>query len=326
VLGCPARLVGEPNKTVVDLIWPLAAKAQGRVPLIGILDPDVPWIFNAFVESMRDLGYVDGRNIVYARKSIHGNNDAVPALVADLVDMKADMIVTVAPYYVRAIRQAAPSIPIVFLAAGDPVSARIVDSLAHPGGRVTGLSFADDDLSTKRLDLLRQMVPHLRDVAVFYASSSRKNTAYERTERTAHALGLEVRGWAIASTDELETTFQDAVGEKFQAVDVLAAPFFNVDANRELLTRLAEKYRLPAIYESGEYVRSGGLIAYGPVFVDMARRGATLVDKILKGADPGDIPVEITTKFALTINLKAAAALGLEVPRALLAAADEVIE
>jgi putative ABC transport system substrate-binding protein len=179
---------------------PLAATAQGRVPLIGILDPDVPWIFNAFVESMRDLGYVDGRNIVYARKSIHGNNDAVPALVADLVDMKADMIVTVAPYYVRAIRQAAPSIPIVFLAAGDPVSARIVDSLAHPGGRVTGLSFADDDLSTKRLDLLRQMVPHLRDVAVFYASSSRKNTAYERTERTAHALGLEVRGWAIAST------------------------------------------------------------------------------------------------------------------------------
>jgi putative ABC transport system substrate-binding protein len=170
------------------------------------------------------------------------------------------------------------------------------------------------------------MVPHLRDVAVFYASSSRKNTAYERTERTAHALGLEVRGWAIASTDELETTFQDAVGEKFQAVDVLAAPFFNVDANRELLTRFAEKYRLPAIYESGEYVRSGGLIAYGPVFVDMARRGATLVDKILKGADPGDIPVEITTKFALTINLKAAAALGLEVPPALLAAADEVIE
>ena len=222
-------------------LCPSIGNAEPSTPLIGILDPDVPWIFNAFVESMRDLGYVEGHNIVYARKSIHGNNDAVPALVADLVDMKADMIVTVAPYYVRAIRQAAPSIPIVFLAAGDPVSARIVDSVAHPGGRVTGLSFVDDDLSTKRLDLLRQMVPHLRDVAVFYASSSRQNTAYERTERTADALGLEVRGWAIASPADLETSFQDAVGGKFQAVDVLAAPFFNVDANRELLTRLCGK-------------------------------------------------------------------------------------
>ncbi len=120
--------------------------------------------------------------------------------------------------------------------------------------------------------------------------------------------------------------FKTQSARQFQAVDVLAAPFFNVDANREFLTKLAEKYRLPAIYEFGEYVRSGGLIAYGPVFVDMARRGATLVDKIFKGADPGDIPVEITTKFALTINLKAASALGLEVPPALLAAADEVIE
>jgi putative ABC transport system substrate-binding protein len=307
-------------------LCPSIGNAEPSTPLIGILDPDVPWIFDAFIEGMRDLGYVEGRNIVYARKPIQGNNDAVPALVTELVVMKADMIVTVAPYYIRAIRQAAPSMPIVFLAAGDPVSGGIVDTLAHPGGRVTGLSFADDDLSTKRLDLLRQLVPHLRDVAVIYAASSRKNTAYERTERTAHALGLEVRGWAIAKPDELEAAFQDAVGAQFQAIDVLAAPFFNVDANRAFLTKLAEKYRLPAIYESGEYVRSGGLIAYGPVFVDMARRGATLVDKILKGADPGDIPVEITTKFALTINLKAALTLGIDIPPALLAGADEVIE
>jgi putative ABC transport system substrate-binding protein len=305
---------------------PLAATAETRSPVVGILDPDVPWDFDAFIEGMRDLGYVEGRNIVYARTSVQGNNDAVPALVAQLVDLKAEVIVTVAPYYVRATQRAAPSVPIVFLAAGDPVSAGIVDSLAHPGGRTTGLSFADDDLSTKRLDLLRQMVPHLRNVAVFYAASSRKNTAYEKTERTARALGLEVRGWAIAKPDELEAAFQDVVGAQFQAIDVLAAPFFNVKANRELLTQLAEKYRLPAIYESVEYVRAGGLMGYGPVFVDMARRGATFVDKILKGADAGDIPVEITTKFSLSINLKAASTLGLAVPPALLAAADEVIE
>ena len=304
--------------------WPVAGAAQSRVPLIGILDPDVPWIFDAFVAGMRDLGYVEGQNIAYTRRSPQGKNDAVPAIVAELVASKADVIVTVAPYYVRAVRKAAPSIPVVFLASGDPVSAGIVESFAHPGQHTTGLSFVDEDLSTKRLDLLRQMVPNLGEVAVFYFAVSGKNSAFERTERTARALGLEVHGWPIANTESLDAAFQDVANAHLQAIDVLASPFFN--ANRELLARLAEKYRLPAIYESGEYVRSGGLIAYGPVFVDMARRGATLVDKILKGADPGDIPVEITTKFALTINMKAASALGLEVPPALLAAADEVIE
>jgi putative tryptophan/tyrosine transport system substrate-binding protein len=304
--------------------WPLAAEAQGRVPVIGILDPDVPWIFDAFVGGMRDLGYVEGQNIAYARRSLQGKNDAVPAIVAELVASKADVIVTVAPTYVRAVRRAAPSIPVVFLASGDPVSAGIVDSFAHPGRRTTGLSFVDEDLSTKRLDLIRQLVPNLGEVAVFYFAVSGKNSAFERTERTARALGLEVRGWPIANAESLDAAFQDVAKAHVQALDVLSNPFFN--ANRELLVRLAEKYRLPAIYESGEYVRSGGLIAYGPVFVDMARRGATFVDKILKGADPGDIPVEITTKFALSINLKAASALGLQVPPAVLAAADEVIE
>jgi putative ABC transport system substrate-binding protein len=304
--------------------WPLAAKADTRIPVIGILDPDLPWLFDAFIEGMRDLGYVEGRNIVYARKSVHGKSDAAPALVAELIDAKADVIVTVAPIYVRAVQHGAPSVPVVFLASGDPVSSGIVESIAHPGARTTGLSFIDDDLSTKRLDLLRQLVPNLRDVAVFYAVSSGKNSSFERTERMAHALGLEARGWAITSPDQLEPAFQEVVSARSQAIDVLASPFFN--ANRELLTRLAGQYRLPAIYESGEYVRSGGLVAYGPVFTDMARRGAALVDKILKGADPGDIPVEITTKFSLAVNLKAASALGLVVPPAVLAAADEVIE
>jgi ABC-type uncharacterized transport system substrate-binding protein len=304
--------------------WPLAAKANGTTPLIGILDPDVPFFFDAFVQGMRDLGYVEGQNVVYVRKSVQGKFDTVSALASELAGARVDIIVTVAESNVRAIQRTAPSIPVVFLASGDPVSAGLVESLAHPGGRTTGLTFIEDDLSAKRLDLLRQMVPGLRDVSVFYAAAAGKGTAFDSAERTARMLGIQVHGQPIESVDFLEPAFQSAANAHFEAVDVLGGPFFN--ANRQLLARLAEKYRLPAIYPSAEFARAGGLMAYGPVFVDMGRRGAVFVDKIIKGADPGGIPVEVATKFALTINLKAAAALGLAVPPTLLAGADEVIE
>ena len=211
----------------------------------------------------------------------------------------------------------------MFLAAGE--ASGIVDSLAHPGRRTTGLSFDDDALSTKRVDLLRQLVPGLHEVGILYTASS-ENLSYERTERTARAFGLAVRSWSVGSQEALSSAFQDASNAHVQALDVLAAPFFNVNANRTKLVQLAATHRLPAIYKSAEYVRTGGLIGYGPVFVDMARRGANGFDKILKGGDAGDIPVEITTKFALSINLKASAALGLDVPPTILAAADEVVE
>jgi len=286
----------------------------------------VGWIFDAFVEGMRALGYEEGRNIGYERRSLHGRPETVGALAAELVALKPDVLVTVAPPFVRTLQQATSNIPIVFLAAGEPVSSGIVDSLAHPGRRTTGLSFDDDALSTKRLDLLRQLVPGLHEVGILYAASAGKNLSYERTEGTARALGFAVRSWSVGSQEALSSAFQDASDAQVQALDVLASPFFNVIANRAKLVQLAATHRLPAIYESAEYVRTGGLIGYGPVFVDMARRGATFVDKILKGADAGDIPVEITTKFALSINLKASSALGLDVPPTILAAADEVIE
>ena len=305
--------------------WSLAAKADQRIPLIGILDPDVAWLFDAFVDGMRALGYEEGRNIRYERRSLHGKPETVGALAAELVALKPNVLVTVADSFVRILQQATSTIPIVFLAAGAPVASGIIDSFAHPGRRTTGLSFDDDALSTKRLDLLRQLVPGLHEVGILYAASAGKNRAYERTESTARALGLAVRGWSVGSQEALSSAFQDASDAHVQALDVLASPFFNVNANRTELVQLAATHRLPAIYESAEYVRTGGLIGYGPVFVDMARRGATLVDKILKGADPRDIPVEITTKFALSINLKASAALGLDVPPMILAAADEVI-
>jgi putative tryptophan/tyrosine transport system substrate-binding protein len=301
---------------------PLDATAEGRVPLIGLLDPGVPQRFDAFMAGMRDLGYVEGANVAYARVSALGNYDAVPALAAYLVELKVDLIVTVGTSVVREVQRAAPSVPIVFIAAGDPLS--VIESIAHPGRHTTGLTFVDTELSTKRLDLLRKMVPNLRQVALVFFAGAPRPSSFERTEITARALGVQVHGRSVGDLISLEAAFQDAARTRLDAVDFLGNPYFN--ANREFIAQIAAKYRLPAIYDDVGFVRVGGLMAYGPVFAEMARRGATLVDKVLKGVDPGDIPVEVTTKFVLSINAKAAAALGLEVPPDLLAAADEVIE
>ena len=190
-----------------------------------------------------------------------------------MVELKPDVIVTVSPGLPLAVQRATTSIPIVFLAAGDPVSYGTVGSLSHPGGNITGLSFLDDDLSAKRLDLLRELVPDLKDVAVFWRGEKSKNTALAATERVGQTLGLQLHEWKLPSVESFEPAFQEAAAAaKVGAVDVLAYPFFN--ANRERLGQLAAKYRLPAIYESADYVRSGCLMGYGPVFVDMARRGA----------------------------------------------------
>jgi putative ABC transport system substrate-binding protein len=307
------------------VVWPLAAAAQSKpMPVIGILDPDVTFIFDAFVEGMRDLGYVEGQNIAYLRKVVHGRPESIPSLAAELVNLKVDVIVTVSPPPTRAAGRATTSIPIVFLATGDPVSAGLVSSFSHPGGNITGLSFLDDDLCAKRLDLLRELIPNLRDVAVFYYPRPGGSTGLTATEQSGKKLGLQLHRWDLPSVETFEPAFQEAAAAHVGAVDVLAYPFFN--ANRERLGQLAAKYRLPAIYESADYVRSGCLMGYGPVFTDMARRGASYVDKMLKGAKPGDLPVEITTKFELSINLKVAEALGLAVPPTLLAQAGVVIE
>jgi putative ABC transport system substrate-binding protein len=307
------------------VMWPLASAGQPKpLPVIGILDPDVTFIFDAFVQGMRDLGYVEGQNIAYLRKVVQGRPESIPSLAADLVNLKVDVIVTAAITPTRAAQRATTSIPIVFLAAGDPVSAGLVSSLSHPGGNITGLSFLDDDLSAKRLDFLREMIPNFRDVAVFYGPGTRTPTALAATEQAAQRLGLQLQVKQLPSVDAFEPAFQDAASAHVDAVDVLAHPFFN--ANRERLGQLAAEYRLPAIYESADYVRSGCLMGYGPVFTAMARRGVSFVDKILKGAKPSDLPVEITTKFELSINLKAADALGLNVPSTLLARAEVVID
>jgi putative tryptophan/tyrosine transport system substrate-binding protein len=241
--------------------------------------------------------------------------------VADLVDLKVDVIVTVSPPLIDAARRATTSIPIVFLVTGNPVSVGQVDSLAHPGGNVTGLSMLNDDLSTKRVELLREMVPNLKDISVFHYY---EGGAWQATEQAAQRLGLRLHPAQLRTLDSFEPAFQEAAAAHVEAVDVLSAPFFY--ANRERLVQLAAKYWLPAIYDSADFVRSGGLMSGGVVFADMGRRGASFVDKILKGANPGDLPVEQPTKFELAINLKAADALGINVPPTLLARTEVVIE
>ena len=307
-------------------VCPLAAAAQPQpTRLIGILSnaPGANSMFETFVEGMRDLGYVEGRDVAYVRR-VSPDPDAMPALAAELVHSGVEVLVTAGPPAVRACQQATKSIPIVFLAVGNPVTSGFVASLAHPGGNLTGLSFDNDFLSGKRLDLLRQLVANLKQVAVFYAGAHQSKSSMAATEQTAQKLGLELNWQAVAAAEAFEPAFAAAAAARAQALDVLAHPFFN--ENRARLAELAAKYRLPAIYETGEYVRSGCLMAYGPLFGDMGRRGAAFVDQILKGARPADLPVEVTTRFQLSINLTAAKALGLDVPPTLLAGADEVIE
>jgi putative ABC transport system substrate-binding protein len=309
--------------TAASGAWPLAAHAQKRMPVIGILDPDVTFIFDAFVEGMRDLGYVEGQTITYVRKAAQGKPQSIPALAAELVDLKVDVIVTAATAPVRAARQATTSIPIVFVALGDAISNGVVSNLSRPGGNLTGLSFLNDELSAKRLELLREAIPNLKSVAVFYDPGSSRSFL-EATEQAGLKLGIRLEAMPLPDVGSYEAAFQKAEAAHVDAIDVLASAFFN--ANRKLLAQLARKYRLPAIYETGEYVRSGGLMAYGPLFTEMARRGAFYVDRILKGAKPGELPIEQPTKFELVVNAGAAKALGLTIPPSILARADEVVE
>jgi putative ABC transport system substrate-binding protein len=303
---------------------PLPVRGQQKaMPVIGILDPGVTFIFDAFVQGMRDLGYVEGQNIAYARRFSKGRPESNQALANELVGLNVDVIVTVAAGPVRAVRQATTTIPTVFLVHGDPVRDGVIGSLSRPGGNVTGLSFLNDELSAKRLEILRDTLPEIRSVAVFYDPTTIRSFL-EATERAGRTLGLPLQVMSLPGVDAYEPAFKMAATARVGALDILASANFN--ANRGLLVELAQKYRLPAIYETGEYVRSGGLMAYGPDFSYMGRRGATYVDKILKRAKPGDLPVEQPTKFEFVVNLKTAKAIGLTIPQSVLLRADEVIQ
>ena len=316
------------------LAAPLAAEAQqaAKVARIGYLSPNLaasPHLRDAFLQGLHDLGYVEGRNVVIEYRDAEGKLERLPALAAELVALKVDVILaeggTLGP---RVAKQATRTIPIVFAGAGDPVGSGLVTSLARPGGNVTGLSSLNPELIGKRLELLKQAVPGVDRVAVL-----RQPVALgERTAKdmlkaadvAARALGVQPQFIEARGPDEFAKAFSDMTSARAGALTLLPSAMFLREHRR--LVDLAAKHRLPAVYTVKEYVDAGGLMAYGPNLADMVRRAATYVDRILKGAKPGDLPVEQPTKFELVINLKTARTLGLTIPPSVLSRADQMIE
>jgi putative ABC transport system substrate-binding protein len=306
------------------LATPLSAAAQqgARVPLVGILDNGVPRLFTVFREGLRELGYVEDQNIRLAVKSAHGRPDLLQGLAAELVALRPDVIVTIG-IAVRAVRRASPTIPIVVAATRDAVASGFTSSLARPADNITGQSFLNTELSAKRLALLKDTLPRARRIAMLVHADSGPDRDVTETRIAAQRLGLHVQRVDVRLED-LARSFSDAKRERADAVDVLASAWFN--AHRERIVELAAQSRLPAIYESRDYVDAGGLMSYGQNLAVLFRRAATYVDKILKGAKPDDLPWEQPSQFELIINRKTAKALGLTIPQSVLQRADQVIE
>jgi putative ABC transport system substrate-binding protein len=315
------------------LAAPLAAEAQqpAKIARIGWLANNPagsPHLSEAFLQGLRDLGYVEGRNVVIEYRSAQGKFDRFPTLAAELVALKVDVIVAANSLAALPAKQATKTIPIVFTAAADPVTSGLVISLAQPGGNVTGLSPLAPELVGKCLELLKQAVPGVSRVAVL----SHPGTYGERTDKdllnraevAAGALAVLPRFVEARGPADFDRAFSEMTRGHAGALTVLpSGMFFN---ERRRLVSLAAKNRLPAVYPVREFVDDGGLMAYGANVADLYRRAATYVDKILKGARPGDLPVEQPTKFELVINLKAAKALGLTIPQSVLGRADHIIE
>src|SRR5712692_2138527 len=307
------------------------AQQAAKVARIGFLTLDLapnPHLAEAFRQGLRDLGYVEGRNVEIEYRDAGGRPERLPALAAELVALKVDVILAGSTPQALAAKQATRTIPIVFTGALDPVASGLVTSLARPGGNVTGLSSIAPELVGKRLELLKQAVPGVSRVAVLWQpGGSGEHTdkdMLKAAEVAARALGVRLQFVEARGPADFDRAFSDMTRAHASALTSLGGSmFFN---ERRRLVDLAAKNRLPAVYPQREFVDAGGLMAYGPNIADGWRRAATYVDKILKGAKPGDLPIEQPTKFELVINLKAAKALGLTIPPSLLARADHVVE
>ncbi len=322
------RTIGLISTLAIGLLaGPLPAEAQqaGKVYRIGYLSRNVariPHRIEAFRQGLRDLGYVEGKNIVIEWRSPK-KRDRYPALAAELVRLKLDVIVTGGPTPTRAVKEATVTIPIVMGFHSDPVGTGLVASLARPSGNITELSMLSPELGGKRLELLKEIVPKLSRVAVLGQSTTPGNAQTLRaTELAAGALGVKLQHFDVLSLKDIEAAFRRAVKGHADAVLALGSRVLNT--HRTQVADLAVNSQLPAIYYAAEFVEAGGLMFYGVDFPDLFRRAATYVDKILKGAKPGDLPVERPTKFGLVINLKTAKKLGITMPPEILLQADRV--
>ena len=310
--------------------WPLAARAQqpAKLPTIGFLVAGTPsshgqWVA-ALVRRLHELGWIEGRTVTIEYRWAEGRTERFDEIAAEFVRRKVDVIVTSATAAIVAAKQATSVIPIVFAAAGDPVETGLVASLARPGGNVTGLSIQQTDVAAKRLELLREVVPGLRRLAILgNVDGPAVLLDMREVQTTARPLGLEVVTSEIRRGEDIAPAFETLKG-RADALYVCIDPLAH--SHRIRINTLALAARLPTMHGSREPVEAAGLMSYGPNHPDLWRRAADYVDKILRGAKPGDLPVEQPRKFDLVINLTTAKALGLEIPPTLLATADEVIE
>jgi len=323
------RLIGLAVILAVGLaLAPLSVEAQqpSKIPRVGLLMPGSKSAFTiraeAFRQGLRELGYVEGQNIVIEYRYVEGETDRIADLAGELVRLKVDVIVTASLPPVLAAKKASNTIPIVFAAVNDPVAAGRVASLARPGGNVTELTNFSPDLDGKRLELLKEALPHVTRVAYLWNPDA-PGTGLRGMQAVATGLGLQLQSLDVRTPTDFDGAFESAVRGRAQALIALPSPLFITHYKR--IVDFATKSRLPAMYPFRDFVAGGGLMSYTPSDENW-RHAASYVDKIIKGAKPADLPVERPTKFELVINLKTAKALGLTIPHSLLLRADQVIE
>ena len=307
--------------------WPFAARAQQakKIPRIGVLWPNPPAMFDFMRQGLKDFGYVEGQNISFEFRWAEGKLDQLPQLAAELVRLQVDVIVTLAPQATLAAKSATKTIPIVFVAMGDPLASGVVTSLARPGANLTGTTRMISEMSAKHAELLKEAVPSLTKLAVLWnPTNSSHRPALQAADATARSLSLPVLPLEVRSPAEFDSSFAAIVRERADSVLFIADPIFFIQLKR--MVDLIALNRLPAICNFIEFPKLGGLMGYAPSLPDEFRHAASHIDKILKGAKPADLPVEQPTRFQLVINLKTAKTLGLEIPSTLVARADEVIE
>jgi putative tryptophan/tyrosine transport system substrate-binding protein len=311
------------------LFLPLVARAQQaeKVYRIGYLSAgsNAPELFAITSETLRTLGWIEGKNVVFERRYADNRLDRLSELAAELVSLNVDVIMAAGTLAPLAAKRATATIPIVMTAAGDPLGSGLVASLARPGGNVTGMSLMAPDLGGKRLELLKEVLPQASRVGILWnAANPYSALVFKETEQAAQTTGIEVQSLEVRSPDDFDDALAATIQRRVDALITVEDPL--TFGHRKRIAEFAATNQLVAIYGLREFVDAGGLMAYGAHIADLQRRSAGYVDKILKGAKPGDLPVEQPTKFEFVINLKAAKALGLTVPDRLLALADEVIE
>jgi ABC-type uncharacterized transport system substrate-binding protein len=310
--------------------WPLVAQAQqppAKIRHLGVLQPGAPPspLVEAMRGRLRELGYTEGRDLILDYRWAEGKLERLTQLAVELASLKPDVIAAFSTPAAIAAQRATTTIPVVFSGVGDPLGTGVVSSLAHPGGNVTGLSIMATELAGKRLEILREIVPDMSPVAMFWNDTNPGMVLRAHESQDAAAkLGVEIRSIGVHDLTSFGSGFAAVENDRAVALLTLIDPFTR--EHRQQIVDFAAQQHLPAIYEAREFADVGGLISYGPSLLAMQRRVADYVDKIFKGAKPGDIPVEQPTKFELVINLKTAKALGLTIPPDVLASADEVIE